>query len=133
MLNHSFDNCCLQFSDICWRSFEIFCIYLCDHPTDVTGVGRQKHGVGLFGEVGERRHVLFGDAQRRCSTSVLSRENKPKLWFPKQAGMVSDPFYKSAFIPLQPEPLTADGWPWIWPPLWLTQLGPRLEKTQHVR
>lgn len=48
--------------------------YLCDHPTDVTGVGRQQDGVGLLGQVGEGGHILLGDAERSCRVSVLHKE-----------------------------------------------------------
>ena len=46
--------------------------YLCDHAGDIAGVGGQQQGVGLLGEVGERRHVLLGHAQRRGRAPVLT-------------------------------------------------------------
>lgn len=37
--------------------------YLCDHPANVARIRGQKNGVGLFGEIRERRYVLLGHAQ----------------------------------------------------------------------
>lgn len=46
---------------------------LCDHSCDVAGVGGQKDGVGLFGQVGEGGDVLFSHTQGSSCVSILKK------------------------------------------------------------
>lgn len=49
--------------------------YLCDHPADVASAGGQQDGVGLFGQIGERWHVLLSHAEWSGRVAVL-HENR---------------------------------------------------------
>lgn len=114
--------------------------YLCDHPTNITSIGGQKHSVGLFGEVGESRDILFSNTQWGCSVSVLSKTSKPLVTVTTWTFLNGHNGFwsfndkwaiKINSIPVQPEPLLTDEWLWIWLLLWLTQLGPHLQ-TRYI-
>lgn len=52
---------------------------LSDHPGDVAGVGRQQDGVGLLGQVGERRDVLLSHAEGGRRVAVLKKQTKTRF------------------------------------------------------
>lgn len=49
---------------------------LCDHAGDITSIGGQQEGVGVFGKLGEGAHILLCHRERGGSAAVLGRQRQ---------------------------------------------------------
>lgn len=85
--------------------------HLCDHPADVASAGGQQDGVGLFGQLGERRHVLLGHAERGCRVTVLHEHNPVSTNGTPSQSPVATSANCSRHSPAGTAPPTGCGWP----------------------